>query len=296
MMAVSEKQLKANRRNAKKGGVKTAEGKAIVKHNSLKHGLLAKEIVVDTGEGTESREEFDALISDLKDQFKPVGSVEEIFVEKVAVAYWRLRRAHRYEVGLIRDKLDTITDSHYQNSRMMKDQEIDKKIKYSENEIKSWENDKKQISKIHNSGKDLKDIYGWENNWEWLSEKLRLYQDNCGEPVDMRRALNARGVTDDEIWQAHIDLCDERILALEQDIVQLNKDKQKNKLVLQVKKKLGSIPSLDDLNCLLRYETAIEKQLYKALNQLERMQRLRAGDNVPAPLKVDIDLNPDNSQ
>ncbi len=32
-MTVSEKQLEANRQNATKGGVKTPEGKEIVKHN-----------------------------------------------------------------------------------------------------------------------------------------------------------------------------------------------------------------------------------------------------------------------
>jgi len=41
----------------------------------------------------------------------------------------------------------------------------------------------------------------------------------------------------------------------------------------------------------LRYEGAIERQFYKALNQLERMQRLRAGDNVPPPVEVDVDVN-----
>jgi len=41
----------------------------------------------------------------------------------------------------------------------------------------------------------------------------------------------------------------------------------------------------------LRYEGAIERQLYKALNQLERLQRLRLGDNVPAPVEVDVDIN-----
>ena len=38
----------------------------------------------------------------------------------------------------------------------------------------------------------------------------------------------------------------------------------------------------------LRYETAIERQLYKAINQLERLQRMRAGDHVPAPIQVDV--------
>src|SRR5262249_24943496 len=32
-----------------------------------------------------------------------------------------------------------------------------------------------------------------------------------------------------------------------------------------------------------RYETAIENKLYRALNQLERLQRLRRGEKIPAP-------------
>jgi hypothetical protein len=42
------------------------------------------------------------------------------------------------------------------------------------------------------------------------------------------------------------------------------------------------------LDTLLRYETAIERQLYRAIDQLERLQRQRAGDYVPPPVKVGI--------
>ncbi|MHC4085949.1 MAG: hypothetical protein ACYSWZ_12360 [Planctomycetota bacterium] len=56
-MTVSQKQLEANKKNAQKGGVKTTEGKAIVKYNALKHGLLAKEVVVTVGEGAEDPDE-----------------------------------------------------------------------------------------------------------------------------------------------------------------------------------------------------------------------------------------------
>ncbi len=91
-----------------KGGVKTPEGKPIVKYNALRHGLLAKEAVITVGEGAENPEEFNALVDDLKTQLAPSGTLEEMLVEKVAVAYWRLRRAYRYEVGLIRNELDKI--------------------------------------------------------------------------------------------------------------------------------------------------------------------------------------------
>ena len=41
-MTVSQKQIEANKKNGQKGGVKTPEGKAIVKYNALKHGLHLK--------------------------------------------------------------------------------------------------------------------------------------------------------------------------------------------------------------------------------------------------------------
>ena len=42
---------------------------------------------------------------------------------------------------------------------------------------------------------------------------------------------------------------------------------------------------------LSRYETAIERQLYKALHELERLQRARLGGDVPAPLTAHIDVS-----
>ena len=102
---------------------------------------------------------------------------------------------------------------------------------------------------------------------------------------------NYAGWSDDQIWQAHIDLCDEKINEHKKEIAELEKQEKNNRFRLQVIKKLGNIPSKDELDRLLRYEGAIERQLYKALNQLERLQRLRAGDSVPPPVKVDVDIN-----
>lgn len=38
---------------------------------------------------------------------QPVGVLEEMLVEKIAVCYWRLRRVLRCEIGEIRKELDT---------------------------------------------------------------------------------------------------------------------------------------------------------------------------------------------
>jgi hypothetical protein len=60
---------------------------------------------------------------------------------------------------------------------------------------------------------------------------------------------------------------------------------------LQVIKKLGNVPSKDELDRLLRYEGAIERQFYKAMNQLERLQRMRSGESVPAPIEVEVGVD-----
>jgi hypothetical protein len=291
-MTVSKKQLEANKRNAQKAGVKTAEGKAIVKYNALKHGLLAKEVVITVGEGAENPEEFNALLEDLKTQLAPAGTLEEILVEKVAVAYWRLRRAYRYEVGLIRHELDTATDDFYSGETSLSDhrkyktdEEIERELKQEKEHLKVWASDKKELTKMHESGRPLDKMYDWEGNWEWLYDKFSYLFASDEEPTwtpeKVKKHLNGKDWSDDRIWQAHIELCGERIKHHKQQIVSLEKQKMKNKLRLQVAKKLGNIPSRHEL----------DRLFYKALNHLERIQRLRAGDDVPPPLEVDVDVN-----
>jgi len=40
-----------------------------------------------------------------------------------------------------------------------------------------------------------------------------------------------------------------------------------------------------------RYETGIENKLYRAINELERLQRRRGGEYVPAPQALDVSLH-----
>jgi hypothetical protein len=47
------------------------------------------------------------------------------------------------------------------------------------------------------------------------------------------------------------------------------------------------------VNTFSRYETAIENKLFRAMNQLERLQRLRHGEHVPAPVSADVGIHSD---
>ncbi len=42
---------------------------------------------------------------------------------------------------------------------------------------------------------------------------------------------------------------------------------------------------------LSRYETSMERSLYRTLHELQRLQAVRHGKEVPVPLAVDIDIS-----
>jgi len=99
----SARKTAANRRNAQRStGPRTPEGKRVSRYNALRHGLLAKEVVVTSGEHQESQAEFDSLLAALAEDLQPVGISENLIVERIAVCQWRLRRAARYEAAEIR--------------------------------------------------------------------------------------------------------------------------------------------------------------------------------------------------
>lgn len=70
------------------GGPRTAQGKQKSKRNALKHGIFSKVVLLNG----EPRAEFDSLLSGLRTDLKPEGTLEELLVDKVAVLFWRLRR------------------------------------------------------------------------------------------------------------------------------------------------------------------------------------------------------------
>ena len=158
----SEKQLKANRANALKGGVKTEAGKAIVRLNAVSHGLLTQDVLLPGEDGS--------LLAELRDRFiaelQPQGELETILVERIISSTWRLRRVIRTET------------------------------KYSK------------------------------------SSSLALEKGGFIAGADYRYSG----------WQNF-----------------------------------------------MRYETSMERQIYKAMHELERLQRARTGEKVPVPLIIDLD-------
>ncbi len=100
---LSPRKLAANRANARKcTGPRTAAGKARSSMNALKHGLLARSVVIPN-DPAESAQEFESLRDALIQDLAPAGMQEVLLVERMAATYWRLRRLYRFEVQSIAD-------------------------------------------------------------------------------------------------------------------------------------------------------------------------------------------------
>src|ERR1700730_6612056 len=70
---VSERRIQANRQNALRStGPKTARGKRNVSRNAIKHGILAREVVITAGDGEETLKEFHDLAEKLCELYEPV--------------------------------------------------------------------------------------------------------------------------------------------------------------------------------------------------------------------------------
>jgi hypothetical protein len=98
----SERQKAANRANARHStGPKTRKGKAIVRLNAFRHGLLARDVVLP-GEDAAS---FEDLSNQVRANLSPVGPIEGRLVDRVVNAMWRLQRLERAETALFHSRM-----------------------------------------------------------------------------------------------------------------------------------------------------------------------------------------------
>jgi hypothetical protein len=219
----SDKQAQANRRNALKStGPKTPEGKAAVRHNATKHGLLSQEVLLpEEDEGA-----LEELGERLRAELQPVGELEGMLVDRIIAAYWRLRRLGRVEAG----------------------------------------------------------IFAWELYGELAArarQEARIYERQESVNDDFLNAyLPTTKITDEK---KHRDA--------------LSKAKEMESMRDAETATLGRtfIRDANEANAfskLSRYETAIERSLYKALHELQRLQAARRAeaDALP-PIALDVDVD-----
>jgi hypothetical protein len=251
-MAVSSEKLAADRETARKStGPTSPEGKATVRLDALKHGLLARDVVLP--EGGEDPAEFDALLSELDEHYAPVGPIEIMLVQRIAVARWRMGRAQRSEGGTARRQLIEVQSpenagrhfkAHAQElkRRAARVEDLRKKVEQMEPEtLELTETEVKEL------GWDREVVQAGLMELELCDRKpslLSLLDDKRTEFLEQASRAEARA---DQ---------------LRAEAVQVHNAK-----------KVEAVLPLHDRA--LRYETTLERQFYRAMDELEKRQRNR---------------------
>jgi hypothetical protein len=320
---VSDRKIAANRKNALRStGPKTERGKRAVSRNAITHGILAREVVITAGDGEESQEEFDALAEELLEYYKPVGPMERKFVEKIAICWWRLGRAIRAENGELRKRLDTLS----MDRTLRREDQVNLALLYSMGGVGLFNAqiaaDAKVTTVERNSALQAMDrrLREHPRGLVYLTTLLELAKSEIGRAGDISEAMRKQillmfgaldlpfalhcrnssapetkadgqpsGSDADKETQtgpaftlALIDLQLKKLSLLEAHAL------EREKLSLDAEARSFSMPSEDASDKLLRYEAHIDRQLYRAMEELERLQRQRKGENVPPPLNVNL--------
>src|SRR5271163_1100564 len=111
-MAISEKQLAANRANAKKStGPRTPKGKALCRLNGFQHGFTGLAVVMTE----EDRKAQNAFTRPYIHHLNPIGPIELQLAQTIALDNFRLNRLKAVEenmfaygeLGPLSDKINT---------------------------------------------------------------------------------------------------------------------------------------------------------------------------------------------
>src|SRR2546425_9362873 len=94
----TERKRDASRRNGRRSrGPISENGKARASQNARTHGLCSRATLVLANEDAEA---FEAFAASMRETLQPVGGAEELLVDRIVAAQWRLKRVQRVELGL----------------------------------------------------------------------------------------------------------------------------------------------------------------------------------------------------
>ena len=280
----SRRRVEANRKNALRStGPKSQQGKDVASRNSLRHGLLAKSAVIMRGPVKENQAEFDELLNGLHDYFCPLGTAEELLVQEIAVSYWMERRAQLYE-----------------NAEIFRESWPVPKPKPEPWEEVGYGKKEPSIYELRDNDEEYK-LLRREDGVEYLFDALdslkRKVEENSDkyyeEPMDLLAAAFGG------YWKS---VFENKEYDSPELLAEVEKEKQKLELL---KKKLKEKPrrtrrrvpdfthtalllAPEKLDLVQRYTAAHEKRRYRALAQLERLQRQRTGEVIPPPINVQV--------
>lgn len=308
---MSEKQARANRRNALKStGPKTVTGKAVAAMNALKHGLRASDLSVPY---LETSTDWEAHLAQTVRNLAPVGYLETILAERAASILWRLHRAARYESQVITASMDTAEDKCFRwdgGDRRDGIQELKDKVEAAQAEVRALETirtakagtkiDAETAWGIVEDVAKFRSVELWEevikdsDNWTSTINLSEIPDEVEASEWDrwtagylrtvLGRVVEKRGEDLDQVFEWMTASRGDKVKEIEAKLQEAKED-------LERWRKTHLLPDEGTMDKVARYESSLERSLFRTLHELERIQAARSGEVVPLPAVADVSVS-----
>ena len=305
VIMISEKQLEANRRNAQKStGPRTEEGKMVVSQNAIKHGILSTlQVLPDV----ESQEEWERHRAETMADLAPVGYLETVLAGRIAEMLWRLGRAARFE----REAMAIAYENAEHDAASACTQGTPKGLK-AKSPLKAAED---RVALLEGIVSLLTDLYDAEEDApvpreqaQWIAKaaanvhgvdldkpgndfyRRKNYEAICmaGTVGELRQFLEA--AADDDSDESTI-ATEGIIRRAEEQIPGARAERDSISRLAGQYRRSSLLPGDGEALKIRRHEAHLEKCLYRALHELQRLQAKRGGQMIPPPIVVDLDVN-----
>lgn len=304
---ISDIQRQANRANALKStGPRTAEGKARVAANALKHGLVSELRILP---GLEEAGQWQYHLEQTLQDLEPEGHLECLLAERIALLLWRMRRAAKYEQDAAAVGLENaerrLPESIFIVSRREQEQGLssleaaDKRVAAASEKVGLLKRLHKlpegavvlKASKLIQTARKIAGLSFAPGacNWELseVADMCRL-EDRPWPAGEVRSALGELakfgGLSFDQ-------LLEKLTAAAKKDLARTERERSALNSTLDQYRRLSILPEGEELAKIIRYEAHLERMLSKAMHELQRLQAARLGRPVPLPVAVDVTVS-----
>jgi hypothetical protein len=304
---ISDRQLEANRANALKStGPRTAEGKAHVAANAIRHGLLSELRILP---GLEEVEHWQYHMEQTLADMEPEGHMECLLAERIALVLWRLARTARYEqesaaAGLENAEQRLLRTVPAVNGREREERgEGPTPLEAADERVAAASETVDLLNRLRDLPED-EVVPGARKLIQTAREiaDLSFATSECSGQLEI---VAGRSQMENLLWSARelLDalgvLAESGGLSFDQLYAKLTAwagsalsrtERQRGVLnsTLDQYRRLSLLPDGEELAKITRYEAHLERMLSKAMHELQRRQAMRLGRPVPLPLVVDV--------
>jgi hypothetical protein len=227
----------------------------------------------------ENWQQYQKLQTRLADYYQPVGAAEELEVERIAACWWKLGRAWRYEnaeISLGQMELEERRQRVIDSQKLSAEEQarLDS-LRTAKTEIESAGSISDELMEKMFAAFDP----GFRKQWDFLEE---LTKEKLAEAITNVMSVPLSAAKEFATDPAN------RLLITTHVAIYILEHKGELSLqgVLEAAHDRVAIPKAEALDRLLRAESAAERNLGRAIDRLERLQRRRKGEAVPPPVSV----------